>query len=291
MFLTLTNIVLPVFLIIAVGAVYAKKFKPDIGWINKVNLDVFIPALIFSGLSSSEFELVNYLGLAIGSLVVVIGSGLILWPLVKPLKVSAKTFLPPMMFNNTGNMGIPLLVLAFGEEALPAAITIFVTVNLLHFTLGVYILDNQTKLTSIFKNPIILASFIGLAFSFLDFNLPEFLATPTDMLGKISIPLMLFALGVRLLDVDLSDMKLGIVGAIACPASGVLLAYLIAPFLNLPDQQWGILLVFAALPPAVLNFMLAEKYQQEPQRVASIVLAGNFASLVFIPIALWLALF
>jgi len=290
-FLTLANIVLPVFLIIAVGAIYAGKFKPDISWINKVNMDVFIPALIFSALSSSDFELVNYKDLVIGSLVVVIGSGLILWPLAKFLKVSAKTFLPPMMFNNTGNMGIPLLVLAFGEEALPAAITIFVTVNLLHFTLGLYILDNKTKFSSLIKNPIVVTSFAGLVFSHFNLQLPDFLALPTDMLGQISIPLMLFALGVRLLDVDLSDLKLGTLGAFACPASGVVLAYLIAPFLTLPNDQWGILLVFSALPPAVLNFMLAEKYQQEPQRVASIVLAGNFASLFFIPFALWLALF
>lgn len=254
-------------------------------------MDVFIPALIFSALSSSDFEIVKYRDLALGTFIIVLGSGLILWPLTRLLKVSAKTFLPPMMFNNTGNMGIPLLVLAFGEVALPAAITIFVTVNLMHFTLGLYILDKHTKLSSLVKNPIVLASFIGLAFSYFNLHVPDVLAVPTDMLGKISIPLMLFALGVRLLDVDLSDMKLGVLGAIACPASGVLLAYLIAPFLTLPDQQWGVLLVFAALPPAVLNFMLAEKYQQEPQRVASIVLAGNFASLIFIPLALWLALF
>ncbi len=291
MFLTLANIVLPVFLIIAVGALYAKRFKPDIGWINKLNMDVFIPALIFSVLSSSDFQLVNYWHLVIGTSVVVLGSGLILWPLVKPLKVSAKTFLPPMMFNNTGNMGIPLLLLAFGEAALPAAITVFITVTLLHFTLGLYILNSNTKFSSLFKIPILVASVVGLLASHFNVQLPSALATPVAMLGQISIPLMLFALGVRLLDVNFKDMKLGVVGAIACPVSGMLLAYLVAPFLTLPDQQWGILLVVAALPPAVLNFMLAEQYQQEPQRVASIVLAGNFASLVFIPLALWLALF
>lgn len=291
MFLTLANIVLPVFLIIAVGALYAKRFKPDISWINKLNMDVFIPALIFSVLSSSDFQLVNYWHLVIGTSVVVLGSGLILWPLVKPLKVSAKTFLPPMMFNNTGNMGIPLLLLAFGEAALPAAITVFITVTLLHFTLGLYILNSNTKFSSLFKIPILVASVVGLLASHFNVQLPSALATPVAMLGQISIPLMLFALGVRLLDVNFKDMKLGVVGAIACPVSGMLLAYLVAPFLTLPDQQWGILLVVAALPPAVLNFMLAEQYQQEPQRVASIVLAGNFASLVFIPLALWLALF
>ncbi|WP_342715852.1 AEC family transporter [Marinospirillum alkaliphilum] len=282
---------LPVFLIVSTGAVYARWFKPDLAWINKLNMDVFIPALIFSVLSSSDFQLVNYLHLALGAAAVALGSGLLLWPLVKPLHVEARTFLPPMMFNNTGNMGIPLLVLAFGESALPAAVTVFITVTLLHFTLGLYILDRSTRFSSLLRVPIVLATLAGLVFSHFELIMPGSLALPIEMLGQISIPLMLFALGVRLLDVDLSDMKLGVIGAIACPVSGVLMAYLVAPFLTLPGDQWGILLVFAALPPAVLNFMLAEKYQQEPQRVASIVLAGNFASLAFIPAALWLALF
>lgn len=290
MLVTIINIVLPVFLVVSTGAAYARWFKPDIAWINRINMDVFIPALIFSVLSGSDYNLAEYLHLAFGALAVSLGSGLLLWPFLKALKVSGKTFLPPMMFNNTGNMGIPLLVLAFGEAALPAAVTLFITVNLLHFTLGLYILDRSTRLSSLIKVPIVLATFAGLVFSYVGWQLPSALALPVEMLGQISIPLMLFALGVRFLDVDLSDIGLGVIGALACPLSGVIAAYLVAPLLSLQGDQWGMLLVFSALPPAVLNFMLAEKYRQEPQKVASIVLAGNLASLVIIPAALWLAL-
>lgn len=290
MFLTIINIVLPVFLVVAAGATYARWLKPDLGWINRINMDVFIPALIFSVLSSSDFDVGDYLPLALGALVISLGSGLLLWPFLKWVGASAKTFLPPMMFNNTGNMGIPLLVLAFGEAALPAAVTLFITVNLLHFTFGLYFLDRNTKLLALFKVPIVLATFAGLAFSYFDWQLVQALALPIEMLGQISIPLMLFALGVRFLDVDLSDLRLGVIGALACPLSGLFIAYWLAPLLNLQGEQAAMLLVFAALPPAVLNFMLAEKYQQEPQKVASIVLAGNFASLGIIPAVLWLAL-
>ncbi|WP_114417096.1 AEC family transporter [Marinospirillum perlucidum] len=290
MFLTIINIVFPVFLIIAAGAGYARYFKPDLGWINRINMDVFIPALIFSVLSDSDFDLAVYWKLALAALVVSLGSGLLVWPFLRWMRVSAKTFLPPMMFNNTGNMGIPLLVLAFGEAALPAAVTLFITVNLLHFTLGIYILDHSAGFSSLLRNPIILATFAGLVFSHFDWTLVAALALPIEMLGQISIPLMLFALGVRFLDVDLKDLRLGILGALICPLSGLVMAYLIAPLLDLPAEQWGMVLVFSALPPAVLNFMLAEKYHQEPQKVASIVLAGNFASLGFVPAALWLAL-
>ena len=57
-------------------------------------------------------------------------------------------------------------------------------------------------------------------------------------------------------------------------------------FFPLPADQLPLLVIFGALPPAVLNFMLAERYDQEPQNVASIVMLGNLASLIVIPLAL-----
>lgn len=290
MLTTLLNILLPVFLIIALGAGYAYKIKPDISWLNKLNMDVFVPCLIFSVLAGSEFNIGDYLNLLLACVLVVLGSGLLAIPLAKLLKVNLKTFVPPMMFNNTGNMGIPLILLAFGEAALPVAVTIFVTVNLMHFTLGLYLVNNQASFLGLVKEPMVVITLVGLGFSLFNLVLPPALALPLDMLGKMSIPLMLFALGVRLLEVDFSSIKLGLAGAIFCPVAGMALAYLVAPWVKLPAEHWGALLIFAALPPAVLNFMLAEKYQVEPKTVASIVLIGNFASLFFMPLALSLAL-
>jgi hypothetical protein len=92
------------------------------------------------------------------------------------------------------------------------------------------------------------------------------------------------------LDVNLSDWKLGVFGAIAGPAAGLISALALLPFLHLDPVETGVLLVFAALPPAVLNVLVAEQYQQEPVRVASLVMLGNLGSLVIIPATLWFAL-
>jgi len=108
------------------------------------------------------------------------------------------------------------------------------------------------------------------------------------MLGEVCIPLMLFALGVRMLEVDFSDWKLGLLGAIACPASGLILAWPMIALLDLPPLQVASLWVFAALPPAVLNYMVAEQYQQEPHKVASLVLLSNLGSLIVMPVVLGL---
>lgn len=278
--------VFPLFLVVAIGAFYGRWKPTDISTANRMNMDVFVPALVFSVLADKSFDMVAYQDLALASALVVLGSGVVLLPLVKLLGWNLKTFIPPMMFNNTGNMGIPLIVLAFGEAALPAAVMVFIVEMLLHFSIGLYILDHRTKLTAMLKMPVVQATILGFIFSFMGWSLPEAVAIPMDMLGQISIPLMLFTLGVRLLSVDLSDWKMGITGAILCPLSGLLMAWLATFIWTFEPQQLAILIVFSALPPAVLNYMIAEQFNQEPTRVASIVLLGNFASVITLPLVL-----
>jgi predicted permease len=279
---------LPVFLIAGCGALYGRYRSPDIQSMNTVNMELFVPMLVFAVLADQEAPLADYAWLASAGVVVVLGSGLLLWPVAKLLRLNLKTFLPPMMFNNSGNMGIPILVLAFGEAALPAAIVLFIVEMLLHFSVGLTILDPHTSLLKRLRVPVVLATIAGLAVNIGGVALPGWLMEALNMLGGICIPLMLFTLGIRMLEVDFSDWKLGLIGAIACPASGLILAWPMIALLDLPELQVASLWVFAALPPAVLNYMVAEQYRQEPHKVASLVLISNLASLVVMPVVLGL---
>jgi hypothetical protein len=110
------------------------------------------------------------------------------------------------------------------------------------------------------------------------------------MTGDAMIPLMLISLGVRMASVTWGGWNTGIIGALVCPLTGIGMAALLAPVLGLTTMQQGLLVLFGCLPPAVLNFMVAEQYNQEPAKVASIVLIGNAASVVFVPLGLALAL-
>ncbi|WP_286239750.1 AEC family transporter [Neptuniibacter halophilus] len=278
--------IFPLVAIVTVGFFYARRHSPDMNAANQINIDVFVPALIFSVLSAESFDLLKYQSLAIGAAVIVIGSGLLLFPLCKLLKVDPKTFIPPMMFSNSGNLGIPLIVLAFGEHALQAAVVLFLVENLLHFTVGIYILDHKTRLLNLLRMPMILATILGLIWSGFDLTMPKALHTSIDMLGQISIPLMLFSLGVRMTSVSFEHWRIGALAALLCPASGIIIALIAQQFLQLNTTQFAYLLVFSALPPAVLNYMVAERYNQEPQQVASIVLLGNIGSLIVIPATL-----
>lgn len=288
MFAQILSTLLPVFLIAGCGALYGRFRSPDIRVLNTLNMELFVPLLVFAVLADQKAPLQDYADLALAGAVIVLGSGLLLWPLARVLKLDLRTFLPPMMFNNTGNMGIPLMVLAFGEKALPAAVVLFVVEMLLHFSVGLYVLNPKAPLWRLLRVPVVIASIAGLSVNLGGVPLPAWLLTSCDMLGQVSVPLMLFALGVRLLDVDFSAWRLGLLGAIACPASGLLLAWPMIHLLDLQGVQLATLWVFAALPPAVLNYILAEQFQQEPHKVAAMVLIGNLGSVAVMPIVLGL---
>ncbi|MCZ2173192.1 MAG: AEC family transporter [Burkholderiales bacterium] len=289
MLLRIVSIVFPLFAIVAAGWLYGRRHKPDMALANQLNMDVFVPALVFAALAGKSFDLLGYQALALGGIAVVLGSGLAAWPLARLLRVDAKTFLPPMMFNNSGNMGLPLAVLAFGEAALPAAVVLFLVENLLHFSLGAWMLDHRARLATLWRMPMMLAALAGLAMSLSGIALWPPLVTAIRMLGDISIPLLLFTLGVRLAGASFHAWGIGLAGAVARPVLGMLIAWGAGRALGLSTEHQAMLLVFGALPPAVLNYVFAERYAQEPDKVASIVMVGNVAALLFIPVALAIA--
>ncbi|MCS2610955.1 AEC family transporter [Halomonas dongshanensis] len=286
MLASLLGTLLPVFLISGCGALYGRFRKPDIRSLNTLNMELFVPLLVFAVLADRQAPLGDYAWLATGAALVVLGSGVVLWPLVRWLGLSSKVFLPPMMFNNTGNMGVPLLVLAFGPEALPAAVVVFIVEMLLHFSVGLYMIDPRTSLRRLMRMPIVAASLTGLGVNVTGIPLPGWLVEAMHMLGGVCIPLMLFALGVRLLEIDFKEWRTGLLGALLCPLSGLVIALPLLWWLPLDTLQSAVLLVFAALPPAVLNYLVAEQYKLSPHRVASLVLIGNVGSLVVMPLTL-----
>jgi len=284
------GIILPVFLIILLGWLYAWRVKPDMSMVNRISMNVLAPALIFSALASKEFDVAANWKLLLGSVGVVVGSGLIAWPIARFMKVDPRTLVPPVMFNNCGNMGLPLAALAYGAAGFGPMVALFTISNLLHFTLGVWIINHRAKFSNLLRNPMVVSTVAGFAFALAHPTLPEWLTVAIKMVGDALIPMMLLSLGARLADVRWDAIRLGVVGGIACPVTGLLMALLLAPALGLDATQRGLLILFGALPPAVLNFMVAEAFRQEPHKVASIVLIGNVLSVIFVPVGLTLAL-
>ncbi len=290
MFFQVLSIIFPVAAIVLVGYLYAGRRSVDFEAANRINVDVFFPALIFSALSTHAYDLNDVKLLAGGAVTVVLGSGLLAYPVARIFKFDWRVFLPPMMFNNCGNLGLPIAVFAFGEEALTAAVILMITSNLLNYTLGVRMMANHIGLLDVLRAPMVIASFAGLAAGLLQWRPPELIAIPLDMLGQIAIPLVLFSLGARLKGVKITNWQISVIGAVACPVVGVAAALTYARVVNLGPEYYSQLLVFAALPPAVMNYLIAERYKQQPEAVASIVMVGNLFALLALPIVLVVAL-
>jgi predicted permease len=290
MLLRIVSILFPLFAITALGYAVGRRRKPDLAQANQLNMDVFVPALVFAALAGKDFRISAFGPLLGATLVVVIGSGLLAWGVARLAGVQPRTLVPPVMFNNCGNLGLPLAVLAFGPEALAPAVVMFMVSNLLHFSFGAWLLDHHTRLATVWRVPSVLATLAGLTVSLAGVTIWPPLLLAIRMVGDISIPLMLFALGVRLADSRIHAIGFGLFGAVLRPAIGVMLAWLAARAAGLEPQQEAMLLVFGALPPAVLNYMFAERYRQEPDKVASMVLLGNLAAVVTLPAVLAWAL-
>ncbi|MGD8234874.1 MAG: AEC family transporter [Chromatiales bacterium] len=290
MFATLFGIIFPVFAVSSLGYLYARWRHTELGDANRINMELFIPALIFSVMSDRSFDVTDYGSLALAAAMVVLLPGLIGWPVARFMGVQRKTFVPPLMFNNSGNMGLPLAVFAFGEEALPVAMVLFMVENTLHFTVGNWMLIGRLRPMQLLKSPMLWATFLGIAFNVLDLSLPKPLSDSISLVGQIAIPLMLFALGVRVAQTHITEWKLAIVATLLIPVTGVGIALGADAFFELEQRQAAQLLLFSVLPPAVLNYMLAEQFGQEPEKVASIVLLGNLSALLTVPAVLYFIL-
>lgn len=290
MFLRILGIVFPIFIIVMIGFAYGRKRRPDMAAANGLNMAVFLPALIFSALAGKTFNLAENAQLALGGVVVILGSGLLAWPLARLLGYHPKTLVPPVMFNNAGNMGLPLLALAFGEQALGAAVVLLLVETLLQFGLTPWLLHGRLRLRMVWREPVFAAALAGLAVALGGWDVWPPVMSAAKLLGDISVGLMIFALGVRLATAKLGSVGIGVVAAVATPVTGMLVAWLWGTAVGLGARELDMLIIFGALPPAVSNFIFAERYGQESDKVASMVIIGNAAALFFIPLALALRL-
>ena len=284
------EVIIPVFLIVGIGYAYARRSPPDLSGFNRIALDLLAPLLVYTALASKDFDIMAHLPLLFGGTVLILGGGLAAWGLTRWVAVSPRTLVPVVMFNNCGNMGLPLALLAFGPEHFGAAVALFAVSNLLHFSLGARITSPAARTRELLLSPVMIATALGVVSSLVDVRPPDTIMSGMKLLGDSMLPMMLFALGVRLTSLTRSGVAMGLVGALARPLIGLAIGLPLAWALGLEGAAKGQLLLFAALPPAVIQFMLAERYQQEPDKAAAMILLGNALAIVFVPLALAIGL-
>ncbi len=284
------EVITPVFLVVLLGWLYGRKHRLDVSVLNRIVLDVMTPLLVYSALASRDFHLAEHGTLLAGGALLIVGSGLAGWLLAKLTRTSPRTLVPVVMFNNCGNMGLPLALFAFGPTHFGAAVALFAMNNLLHFSLGARITSRRARTRDVLFSPIMIGTVLGFFSALTELRPSALILSGMKLLGEAMLPLLLFTLGMRLVALRRADVPLGLLGAFARPLAGLALAFPLAWALGLEGEARAQLILFGALPPAVVQYLLAERYAQEPERVAAMILLGNALALLFIPLALALAL-
>ena len=296
LFFKIATIIAPVLIMVLCGYVYA-RFHPftvstQFAPVNQLISNLLTPMMIFGAMGQKEFDIVANAALIAAGAWVIFGSVLIGYLVARLFGFSLKTFIPPMMYNNCGNMGLPLGLFAFGQLGFAQAAILFVLCNLLFFSIGAWIMSGGKSSLRLFKTPIMAAMLAGVVVAVLRIPIPEPIQQALSLLSSACIVMMMLSLGARLIEIEFKEAKIGLIGGIVCPLSSLLFAVILLHFRFIPvdASQMSAVLLFASLPPGVFSYILADAYNQQPSKVAAIVLIGNVLSLIFVPLGLALAL-
>ena len=290
MLIRIVEIVFPIFAIVVIGAGYGRLRKPDMQVANQINLYVFIPCLVFTALIQQPLSAVADINLLAAAILMHVIPAILAIPVIRASGHPLKTLLPPAVFANAGNLGLPLFVLAFGQIALAPAVVLFLVMNILQFTVGVWFLDREIHWHRVISQPLVMAAALGVGYQLMELQLADSWILPVQMLGQVAVPLMLFTLGTALANSSFSAWRLGLGYGLIVPVIGIVAALLIIQIMPLDDLQQRMLVLYGALPPAVMTFIFAQRYNQEPAKVATVVMIGNMLAVLVIPVTLFFIL-
>lgn len=280
------EIVFPVFALMAVGRLLG-AFRPvDIGLLTDIVLYLAAPCLIFVALTEGEPDLVMMGTMALGVTWVIVAVGLLLRLVAAMSGRTLGALYLPAMFMNSGNMLLPLTLFTYGETGLQYGISLFVTVTVLHSTLGVTIASGKPSGAEMLRFPHIYAVLGAGAINAAAVEIPAAVIRPVELLGDTAIPLMLLALGLRLGHLEISGWRRPVLATTARLAGGYTAGLVFVTALGLQGEARGCILLAAAMPAAVITFVFAEKYGRDGGDVAASVALSTFVSMLTTPLVL-----
>ncbi|EKO5121813.1 AEC family transporter [Vibrio fluvialis] len=289
MFEQVVSILFPVMALVCVGYAIGRWLKPDFRPINRINMDTFLPALVFSSLATMPLDTAQ-LPLIYASLIAVLIPGILMIPICKLGDWNFKAWAPLHMFRNSGNLAIPLFTYTFGETALSSAVLLFVVSACLHISLGLALLSKGGSFRQIFTEPVFISTVVAMLFNLSGTPVWKPLYEATALLGQAAVPVMLLSLGSQMTNMRLAGLRVGLISTAQSLTTGAVAFALIYFFIPLPTMQLQMMVLFTMLPPAVMNYLFAERFHIEPTNVASMVLFGNFLCLFTLPLLLIFAL-
>jgi malate permease and related proteins len=282
-----TTTVAPVFLLAVVGYLWTRRgWAYDVEFVTRLSMTLSVPCLIFMALVRSDVDPGLLRDTVLAALFAYVAVGGLVWALVRALGLEMATYWAPLSFGNTGNLGLPIALFAFGQAGFDLAVVIFAVMAILSFTFGVWVIAGGGNPVTAIREPLVWGTVAGSVFLALGWGVPAWAGATLDLVGQMAIPLMLLTLGVAI--ARLKPSALG-------PALGLCLVKLavctIVPLgvglaFGLPRQSLAVLVLQVATPVAVTSYMLAAKYDARPDEVAGLVVVSTLLAIPAIPLLL-----
>lgn len=285
--LTVAEVTAPVFLLAAIGFVWVRLgFDYEIEFVTRMSMTLGVPCLIFTSLMQTRIDPAALTTVSLAAVAAYAGVTAVMLAIALVLKLDLRTYLAPLTFGNTGNLGLPLALFAFGEVGLGYAVVVFAVMAIYSFTAGVWIVSGGGSLLRVVREPMVAATLLGALFLWQGWETPTFLTNTLVLVGQLAIPLMLITLGVAIARLTPKSFArpalLSVLKAGACIA----VAILIGRAFGLEDVAFAVLVLQVATPVAVTSYLLATKYGADADAVASLVVVSTLGSVVYLPLIL-----
>ena len=291
--LRLFEAVFPVFFIVSIGYYLGKKNpKIDTTFITNFSANIGSPGLIFYSITSTGITFDLFSVYFFYALVAITGFAIIGLIFLFFQKKDLITELPPFILPNTGNMGLPICLFAYGAKGFGVASAVSSVVMLLHFTLGVFLAKKKFESQLIFKTPAFYAIIFSLIFLYFKIKPPVFMVNLTMLLSYATIFLVLMSLGIALTRLKIFSFKDAIIASIGRVMIGPIIGFILIKFMNLTGYAAGVLLIQCSMPSAVLTYLVGSMYSSKKvvDSIASMIVVSTLISFATIPIVVFFAL-
>jgi predicted permease len=284
-------VIAPVFLCSVLGYGWVRLGHAfDTPFVSQLVTAIGAPCLIFSTFMKVDIDLAAFKTMAGAALLSMGLFALIGTAVLKAARLDLRAFLASQIFPNVGNMGLPLCLLAFGNEGLALALMYFMVNVFFNFTVGPALASGRLSLGDLLRNPMFHAVWITLTFVLTDTKPPAWVQSTADLLAGFTIPLMLLALGVSLGRLRIQSLKRSLALSVLRLGMGFVVGVAVAELMGMEGTARGILILQSAMPVAVFSYLFAVRYDRQPEEVAGTVVLSTLLSFLSLPLLLWYVL-
>jgi malate permease and related proteins len=283
------NVILPTFITILIGYILGKLVKLDVAGVVDVVFYVGLPALAFVSILSQEIVLLDAAKIWASALLVTFGCGLAAWVIFKLKREKHSSLYLPISLPNTVNIPFPIISLAYGTAGLFIATLYYIPNVILIYSAGVFIAAGkswQENLKTMLKVPTVYAAILALILSINHVQVPSLIIRPLDFIGGMVVPTVVLTLGFSLSKIKITSIPTTLLASLLRIGGGLALGFLVVYLFHLTGVPRSVVILMSAMPSAVNTYLIAAKYKNESELVASVVLVTTVASLVIIPFLL-----